>query len=71
MEARVSDLEAAITRLEHAATIWFNQDLHRDLQALIAAARRKVDFPKQPSPGLSDAAESPGSKAYLVGTWNA
>lgn len=35
------DLEAAIDRLEHAAAIWFNQDLHRDLRTLIAAARRE------------------------------
>lgn len=40
------DLEAAIARLEQAAAVWFNQDLHKDLQALIAAARRKVSFPK-------------------------
>lgn len=33
-------LEAVIARLEEAATIWFNQNLHRDLQILIAAARR-------------------------------
>lgn len=30
---------AAIARLETAASTWFNQELHRDLQSLIAAAR--------------------------------
>lgn len=35
----MTDLEAAIDRLERAAAIWFNQDLHRDLRVLIAAAR--------------------------------
>ena len=33
------DLEAAIDRLEQAAAVWFNQDLHRALRTLIAAAR--------------------------------
>ena len=36
----MTDLEAAIERLEQAAAVWFNQDLHRDLRVLIAAARR-------------------------------
>jgi hypothetical protein len=59
-EARMSDLEAAITRLEHAATIWFNQDLHRDLQTLIAAAREKADSSRRRSfnQALNDAVES-------------
>ena len=35
----MTDLEAAIARLEKAAATWFAQDLHRDLQTLIAAAR--------------------------------
>lgn len=34
-----TDLEPAIARLETAASTWFKQELHRDLQSLIAAAR--------------------------------
>jgi hypothetical protein len=35
----MSDLEAAIARLETAAGVWFNQELHRDLRTLIETAR--------------------------------
>ena len=38
----MTDLEAAIVRLERAAATWFSQSLHRDLQTLIAAARKRA-----------------------------